>query len=503
MVCEEENRLRSEPPSMVSVLLHYSGKSFVRMLILAWLAVSPTRCLFAQAATPQNSADDRQTYYEFGTIVGLGQRSVEVHSHDQQKQKVVRHSFALSSDTRADLVHVGDVVEVIYTSTAGRLTATRLLSLSAGVPKSGNPPVEPASGAPTKAGTKAPRGGSTAQAREAAEVSLGKKTEGKVPDTKAVAMGGTVEKKVPDAKTVAMGGPAESTKTLQPKIVVRDTPAEECNRSDATWATQPIRIAVMDFRYPTDKEEEQDLTAKGGGSGTLVADLVFDRLGQLPDLAVSRGDRDKLFRGDFAGAARLGRQMGVDAVLAGTFQPVPQKVDSDGFAIGPKYYELRAGLVDTCTGQLLMRLASVSCADGSVPDVGGPSGPANGCTRLSVSAKQAADPRDEPKSFGPALDALLKPLDASVSNAAAGNGRVAEVSGSSVTVTLSGAKVEDTLALHATRIAKNISTDTLRNLHDEEIGRAIVTRVQNNTVTGTFNGDYAAKAGDTAELLRP
>ncbi len=197
-------------------------------------------------------------------------------------------------------------------------------------------------------------------------MTLGKKVDGKIPDAKNISLGGAVDKKVPDAAPVAIGGPAEITRTLQPRAIPRDTPAEECNRSDAGWAAQPIRIAVMDFRYPTDKEEAQDMTTKGGGSGTLVADLVFDRLGQLPDFSASRGDRDKLFRGDFAGAARLGRQMGVDAVLAGTFQPVPQKMDADGFAIGPKYYELRAGLVDTCTGQLLMRLVSVTCADGSI-----------------------------------------------------------------------------------------------------------------------------------------
>ncbi len=485
---------------MVSVVLR-STRLSGRWILIAVIACGWIRGGLSQRTTQASEANAQQTYYEFGTVVGLGDRSVEVHSYDQQKQKVVRHSFALSSDTRADLVHVGDVVEIIYTSSAGQLTARRLLSLSAGVPKSGTPPSDAASGATSKPGAKSPRSGSTADARTESEVNLGKKVERKVPDAKSVTMGGAVVKKVPDAQSVAMGGPAESTKTLQPRVIVRDTPAEECNRSDAGWATQPIRIAVMDFRYPTDKEEEQDLTAKGGGSGTLVADLVFDRLGQLPEFAASRGDRDKLFRGDFAGAARIGRQMGVDAVLAGTFQPVPQKLDADGFTVGPKYYELRAGLVDTCTGQLLMRLVSVTCADGSIPDVGSPSGPENGCTRYSVSAKQAAAPRDVPGSFRPALDALLKPLDPVISNPAAGRGKVVEVSGPNLTVALTGARVGDTLALHATRLAKNLSTDTLRNLQDEEIGRLLITRAQGGSVTGTFSGDYAPGVGDTAELL--
>ncbi len=106
--------------------------------MLALTASALARCNLAQVVAHAGGTDDQQTYYEFGTVVALGQRSVEVHSYDQAKKKVVRHSFALSSDTRADLVHVGEVVEVIYTSNAGQLTARRLVSLSAGVPKAGD-----------------------------------------------------------------------------------------------------------------------------------------------------------------------------------------------------------------------------------------------------------------------------------------------------------------------------------------------------------------------------
>ena len=203
-------------------------------------------------------------------------------------------------------------------------------------------------------------------------VSLGKTVQGKVPGAVSVGLGERVESRVPGATATNLGGGEAAVPRLaKAKTVARDMPAEECNRSDAGWAEQRIRIGVMDFRYPTDKEEEADLLAKGGGSGTLVADLVFDRMAQNADLQLGRGDRDKLYRGDFAGAARLGRQMGMDAVLAGTFQPVAQKVDQDGFSLGPKAYELKAGLVDTCTGQLLMRLLSVQCADGSDTGRGG------------------------------------------------------------------------------------------------------------------------------------
>ena len=481
------------------------GMGFVKFLMLA--GVTYGAALAQEAAAPQ-------TYYEFGTVFAVGNGNIALRVYDAQKHTVVQHVFLLSKDTRADVVRVGDVVEVIYTADGGRMTAKRLLLTGGAVPKEGGPPSaavgtkvaanspannpagsRKASVAPNPAtGAKAPVGG----------VNLGKTLDGKVPGAVSVGLGEKAEGKVPTATALNLGG-AEASKPRMPvaKAVEHDTPAEECHRSDASWASQPIRIGVMDFRYPTEKEEESaDMTAKGGGSGTLVADLVFDRLGQNPDYLLGRGDRDKLYRGDFAGAARLGRQMGVDAVLAGTFQPVEQAKDQDGFSVGPKTYELKAGLVDTCTGQLLMRLVSVKCADGSIPDVGGPSGPAQGCTRYRVTAKQAADPRDDPRSFGPALDSLIGPLVAGTTTPAAGGGPVVTaVSGAQVMVSLPGgtrAKVGDTLAIHATRLAKNMATDTLKELHDEEIGRMVVTGVQGGMCTGNFTGEYAPKVGDGA-----
>jgi ribosomal protein S17 len=484
-----------------------TNKSARRLLALAG-------CLAVGSAFGQSGAvpGEDKTFFEFGSVYSIGQRSVELRVYDQEKHAVVQHSFQLSKDTRADVVRVGDVVEVIYTAEGSQRMAQRVIETSNLAPKAA---ARASAGAGTVAGTKAvPRAGtvtipsSTAAPKASAAVatggvSLGKTQEGKVPAAAAVGLGATVEGKVPTATALSLGAAEASTpKMFQPKMVAYDKPAEECHRSDASWASQPIRLGVMDFRYPTEKEDAADMTAKGGGSGTLVADLVFDRLGQNPDYALARGDRDKLYRGDFAGAARLGRLMGVDAVLAGTFQPVPQQLDQDGFAVGPKFYELKAGLVDTCTGQLLMRLVSVKCADGSIPDVAGPSGPAQGCTRYSVTQKQASDPRDDPKSFGPLLDALVGPLVAGPAWQGA-PAKVSETAGNAVRIAGLQVKVGDTIAIHATRLAKNITTDTLRDLVDEEIGRVIVTAVNGTVATGTFSGDYAPKVGDEADLILP
>jgi hypothetical protein len=479
---------------------------FVKLSVLG-LAAAAVPAFGQSGAVP--GADG--SFFEFGTVFSIGQRSVDLRVYDQAKHTVVQHRFYLSKDTRADVVRAGDVVEVIYTSENGVFTAQRMIEASNLAPKA-------AVAAAPKTGANAP-GKSTAKAGSVAipsataapkasaalatnGVNLGKSAAvGKVPATAAVGLGATVEGKVPTPTALTLaGGEAAPPHTAQPKAIAHDTPAEECHRSDPDWPSQPIRLGVMDFRYPTDKEEAADMNEKGGGSGTLVADLVFDRLEKNPDYLLARGDRDKLYRGDFAGAARLGRLMGVDAVLAGTFQPVPQQKDQDGFDVGPKYYELKAGLVDTCTGQLLMRLISVKCADGSIPDVAGPSGPAQGCTRYSVTQKQAADPRDDPKSFGPALDSLVGPLVQATATTG-GGAKVSETAGTAVRIFGANAKVGDTIAIHATRLAKNVTTDTLRNLVDEEIGRVVVQSVSGGLATGVFSGDYVPKVGDAAVVL--
>ena len=78
------------------------------------------------------------SYFEFGTVVALGQRNVDIQLYDERRQRTVQHSFVLSKDSRADVVHVGDTVEVIYTPGVD-WTVRRLVMLTAGIPKPGTP----------------------------------------------------------------------------------------------------------------------------------------------------------------------------------------------------------------------------------------------------------------------------------------------------------------------------------------------------------------------------
>ena len=193
----------------------------------------------------------------------------------------------------------------------------------------------------------------------------------------------------------------------------------------------------------------------------------------------------------------------MDAVLAGTFVPI--KGESAGSEVAPvKSYELRAGIVDTCTGELLLQTNSLVCPGAMEPGLTGGADLAS-CKHLAASAEETGDPEENAQAFKPLLDDLLFPLEHPVPIAPADAlGTVTLVQGKDVTLQLgahSALRVGDQLSVHASRLAKNPTTYTLHNLQNEEIGRVMVQSVQGSAVHGSFSGDYVPRVGDTAERV--
>ena len=469
----------------------------------------PACFLISSIAVP-GVAQTQRSYYEFGTVVAIGSNSIDLQNFDPQLQRMVQHSFALSSRTRADVVHVGDPVEVLFTAGSGEWLLERLIVLAAGFPLSGLPPA-PASREASRGAAATARQPAVARDKRAspAAVSSGSAAHAapSSPAAQPALLGSAAAPKSTSVVPVALGSPAEAKARAnagKTNAVAIDHPAEECNRSSADWPAQPLRIAVLDFRYPTEHEEAHDNGISGGGSGTAVADLVFARLEddeQSDDrFLVSRADRRRLDRSDFAGAARLGRQLGVDAVLAGTFVPVAEPADAEGFAVVPKTFELRAGIVDTCTGQLLLQTSSVVCAGAVSPGITAGADPKS-CTRYAITASESANPKAYLQDFKAPLDALLYPLEHQGASGQ-GGGVVTRVSQDKVTVQLpthSGVRAGDQLVLYASRLAKNPTTYTLQNLQHGEIGRMSIQTIQGDLASGSYTGDFTPHAGDRAE----
>ena len=441
------------------------------------------------------------SYFEFGKVVALGNGTVELETYDAHTHQFLKHTYSFAKETRAEIVHINDFVEVIYVPSGSERKLRRLLVLNDGIPAAGPPADSRAAGSGAGLGT-TPKPSSVSFSAPSAPAPA--------PPGTPVSLGGTSLPKTAPIIAVPLGEAEAIARVRAPgrKTIAHDAPSEECNRSSADWPSQPVRLAVLDFRYPTEREEAHDQGTTGGGSGTAVADLVFGRLEGLPDFALSRGDRDRLYRGDFAGAARIGRQLGADAVLAGTFEPVGA-VEEGAL---PTAYELRAGIVDTCTGQLLMRLSSAVCPGGldPGPQGGSPTGSSGegACTRYSISPAQAADPQAAARSYKAALDALVKPLENNgppphVEGTA---GVISQVDGLRVTLRLHpGAHLQpgDQVGVHAWGLSKDPSTYTLRKLRDEEIGRVTIASVQGGTATGQYAGDIPPQRGETADLIQP
>ena len=85
-------------------------------------------------------AQTPNTYYEFGTVLAVGQNTIDLETYSQDAHGLIRQTFVFTPETRADLVRLGDQVEVIYTPAGDSLQLRRLLSLAAGIPRFGPPP---------------------------------------------------------------------------------------------------------------------------------------------------------------------------------------------------------------------------------------------------------------------------------------------------------------------------------------------------------------------------
>ena len=90
----------------------------------SWItALSETVAVLAltlpSAANAQKPQPEPSTYFEFGTVTALGSHNVNLEVYDEKRQKSVRHTFLLTRDTRADLVHINDAIEVTSTWISG------------------------------------------------------------------------------------------------------------------------------------------------------------------------------------------------------------------------------------------------------------------------------------------------------------------------------------------------------------------------------------------------
>ena len=300
-------------------------------------------------------------------------------------------------------------------------------------------------------------------------------------------------------------------------------------------AQQKKRVAVMDFDYATVRTGIAAIFGFDQDIGKGVADLLVDKLVKDGTYSViERKALDKVLteqnfsnsdRADPSSAAKIGRVLGVDAIIVGSitqFGRDDKATTVGGGALGLGRFGiggvqrrnakavvgLSARIVDTSTAEIL------GVADGkgeskrsgaSLVGAGGGGGGAGagaydmsssnfGQTILGEAVHEAVD------SVAVQLDQNAQRLPTRTVTV---DGLVADVSGNTITLNVgakAGVKVGDRLQIsRKVRDIKDPATGKVIRSIVNKVGEVMITEVDPEASVGTFAGSAVAKVGDQAK----
>jgi curli biogenesis system outer membrane secretion channel CsgG len=294
------------------------------------------------------------------------------------------------------------------------------------------------------------------------------------------------------------------------------------------------RVAIMSFDYGTVMTSVQAVFGSNQDVGKGISDLLVQKLVNDGDYSViERAMLDKILaeqnfsnsdRADSNSAAKIGRLLGVDAIITGSITQFGRddkhtNVGGGGFGgITGRYgiggvgkseskavVAVTARLVDVNTAEILAAVTgtgeskrgstSLLGAGGSGWSGGGGGldmGGSNfGNTILGEAVHQAVD------SLGSQLDAKAASLPTHKVVVA---GVVADVAGGTIVLNVgsrAGLKVGDTLDIsRPIKTVKDPTTGKVLRTIADKIGTATVTDVDEGSATASFAGNGAAKVGD-------
>jgi len=295
------------------------------------------------------------------------------------------------------------------------------------------------------------------------------------------------------------------------------------------------RVAVLDFDYGTVRSYVAAIWGSDQDVGKGVADMLVEKLVNDGKYSViERKQLDKILaeqnfsnsdRADASTAAKIGRVLGVDAIIIGSITKFGRDDKSTtagggGYGLGrfglggvqkrdaKAVCAISARMVDTSTAEILAAVTGngESKRGGlSLVGAGGGGGGAGGGafdmssknfgeTILGEAVSQAVN------STGDQLDAKSDSMPARKAEA---SGVVADVSGNTLILnigTRSGLQPGDTLEIsRPVRTVKDPATGKVLKTITNKIGDATVTECDASSCTVTFNGSAPAKVGDTAK----
>jgi curli biogenesis system outer membrane secretion channel CsgG len=300
-------------------------------------------------------------------------------------------------------------------------------------------------------------------------------------------------------------------------------------------AQQKKRVAVLDFDYGTVRSYVTAIWGSDQDVGKGVADLLVQKLVQDGKYRViERKQLDKILaeqnfsnsdRADPSTAAKIGRVLGVDAIIVGSITKFGRDdksttVGGGGYGLGrfglggvqkrdaKAVCAVTARLIDTSTAEILAAVTgNGESKRGGASLVGaGGGGGSGGAGAFDMSSKNFGE-----TILGEAVSAAVnstgEQLDAKAgampTHKAEVNALVADVSGNTLILNVgsrSGLQVGDTLEIsRAVRTVKDPATGKILKTVTTKIGDATVTEIDVNSATVNFAGTGPVKVGDVAK----
>jgi curli biogenesis system outer membrane secretion channel CsgG len=304
---------------------------------------------------------------------------------------------------------------------------------------------------------------------------------------------------------------------------------------EAAPAAPKKRVAVMNFDYGTVRTSVSQIFGSDQDVGKGISDLLVQKLVQDGKYSViERNALDKIIaeqnfsnsdRADATTAAKIGRVLGIDAIIIGSITQFGRddqhtKVGGGGYGLGKlglggvgtskakAVVGISARVVNTTTGEILAAVTGMGQSERSGTSLLGAGGSWSGGggggldmgssnfanTILGEAVRKAVD------DTGSQLDGAVDKIQTVKMEV---NGLVADVSGNTLILNVGkkvGVKVGDKLTVsRQVRVVKDPATGKVIKSVEDKVGEATVTDVDNDSATATFAGTGTAKVGDVVK----
>jgi len=299
-------------------------------------------------------------------------------------------------------------------------------------------------------------------------------------------------------------------------------------------AQQKRRVAVLNFDYGTVQSSVTGLFGTNVDVGKGVSDLLVQKLVEDGKCSViERSALDKVLneqnlsnsdRADSSTAIKIGRVLGVDAVIVGTITQFGRDDKNTTLGAGGKVGDfagkyglggvqkqhakavvgITARLIDTSTAEILAAVSgSGQSTRAGTSLIGGGGGNAGGAGAYDMSSKNFAD-TILGEAVHKAVDSLGSQLEGQIVAMGATKpevgGLVADVSEDTLILNIgrnAGLHVGETLEVsRTTRTVKDPATGQVLKTVSTKVGTATVTEIDEHSATATYSGAGPAKVGD-------